>query len=223
MSCRKYVQSGLIFMVFFFIAGSAMSMSKISSNKDEEKKGASILEDVLIPANLDEQQVKDWKNGVPPGWSKGEKTGWQGKNMPPGLAKKHGAKDKTKDRKHPGNWDTMKKGDQTTWTERMEKIKERISKAKKDQEAETMLFSAEEAAGAGVPLDQLDSLTDKFIKKQLSAEEYEKTTRAMAYGVDRKVDFKQLGTFVNTNIDQGVRGDELAVKIYREIASRSAK
>ncbi len=86
-----------------------------------------------------------------------------------------------------------------------------------------MLFSAEEAAGAGVPLDQLESLTDKFIRKGLTAEEYEKTTRGMSYGASKNIDFKRLGTFVNANIDRGARGDELAIKIYKEIAVRSGK
>lgn len=31
------------------------------------------------------------KEGSPPGWEKGEKTGWDGGSLPPGLAKKEAA------------------------------------------------------------------------------------------------------------------------------------
>lgn len=36
--------------------------------------------------------AKKGEGGAPPGWSKGEKKGWQGADMPPGLAKKDAEK-----------------------------------------------------------------------------------------------------------------------------------
>lgn len=106
----------LILLAFFLLAGPAMPMSRISSNKDDEKEVVGILEDILMPDDLDEEQATDWKNGVPPGWSKGRKAGWEGESIPPGQVKKRGKKEKHSNEKRPGNGDTMKKKENTMWT-----------------------------------------------------------------------------------------------------------
>ena len=36
------------------------------------------------------EQDEKWKDGRPPGWSHGKKTGWGDSDMPPGLSKKKG-------------------------------------------------------------------------------------------------------------------------------------
>ncbi len=91
----------LILLAFFLLAGPAMPMSRISSNKDDEKEVVGILEDILMPDDLDEEQATDWKNGVPPGWSKGRKAGWEGESIPPGAGKETRQKRKTQQRKAP--------------------------------------------------------------------------------------------------------------------------
>ncbi len=37
-------------------------------------------------------EYRTYQNGVPPGWSKGKKTGWGNCGMPPGQAKKYGCR-----------------------------------------------------------------------------------------------------------------------------------
>ncbi|MFC1579431.1 hypothetical protein ACFL4N_00810 [Thermodesulfobacteriota bacterium] len=41
--------------------------------KDKEKK-----KDKWMPSDLTDQEKAEWKDGVPPGWSKGKKKGWGG-------------------------------------------------------------------------------------------------------------------------------------------------
>lgn len=218
--CLKQMRMCFLCLVLIFLADSALPMSRpVTRTEDQESIGT--LENIWLPPDLGEEEKAEWKNGVPPGWSRGKKTGWRGRKMPPGQVKKQGRYGD--DRTVPQEWDKWGKEQQETWKERLEKIRERIRKTKNEEDAETMLYSAEEAAKTGVPLQELESVTERFMKRNLTAEEYEKTTRAMAYGVGKKVDFRQLGNFVNSNIEQDVRGNELAINIYKEIAARSGK
>lgn len=44
-----------------------------------------------VPPGFQKGTKQGWQQGsVPPGWAHGKKTGWQGAHMPPGLAKKQG-------------------------------------------------------------------------------------------------------------------------------------
>ncbi|HOL21451.1 MAG TPA: hypothetical protein PLQ41_01165 [bacterium] len=222
----KYVKTIVVAGMLLFLAGSSSAMSRrVSQQKtnEEGKESVGVLEEILMPSDLTEEEKADWKKGIPPGWSKGKKTGWRGGNMPPGLAKKQGQGKKVGKAETPSTDEDKEKPE--GWKERMEKIRERIRKHKgeKSAEAETMIYSAEAAAESGVPPETLEEVTEKFLQKKLTAEEYEKTTRAMAYGVEKNINFEQLGTFINSNIEQGVRGNELAIKVYKEIASRSKK
>jgi len=145
--------------------------------------------------------------------------------MPPGLAKKQDKKEIKEKEEYPPGWEKWKKEQQEKWKEKVEEIKEKIrkNKGRDTKDSEIMTYSAEEAAKAGVPPEQLEEITEKFLQKKLTTEEYEKVTRAMAYGVRKNVDFGQLGKFINSNIDQGIRGNELAIRIYKEIVERSEK
>ncbi|MEE9189803.1 MAG: hypothetical protein V3U16_03435 [Candidatus Neomarinimicrobiota bacterium] len=44
--------------------------------------------DSLIQSNLSIEEQAKWNDGKPPGWSRGEKKGWEDANIHPGLAKK---------------------------------------------------------------------------------------------------------------------------------------
>ena len=208
---------GLTFL--FFTTQSIVGMAskqpdqqKVKGQEQEiEKK--SQTESEWIPAGLSENEKQEWKNGQPPGWSRGKKTGWRGGKMPPGLAKKQ----------NPHEWSTWTKEQQNTWGNALSRIQELI-RNKADKTAwETMIYSVESAARRGVPTQQLETVTNQSMKRKLSATDYEQMTRAMAYGVGKNTDFPGLAKFVNTRIDQGARGNELAVQIYKEIANRSAQ
>jgi len=208
--------------VFAFLAGSAPPMSKPSTSQKTEGEAEKVgtLEDIWLPPDIGADEKAEWKNGQPPGWSRGKKKGWHGGKMPPGLAKKEGI---SETEENPPDWNTWKKEQRTRWEEELNKIKERVRKNADKTSVETMIYSAEAAARKGVPVQQLGTVTDRSIKKKLSGTEYEKVTRAMAYGVGKNVDYTKLGEFVNSSIDQGLRGNELAISIYKEIAARSGK
>lgn len=220
MRMTKYSMLVFAGIVSVFLAGSVSAMSRRTTQQKTDNDNVSILGG-WFPEDLDEDERAEWTNGQPPGWSRGEKTGWRGGNMPPGLARKQGGR--VTEYEYPQDWGKWKREDQETWKGRLEQIRERIRRNTNKADTETMLYSAEAAARRGVPLEQLESVTERFIKRKLTAEEYEKTTRAMAYGVGRNIDFRHLGNFVNSNVEQGVRGNELAIKIYKEITSRSKK
>ena len=58
--------------------------------------------------------AKHKEGGNPPGWTKGEKTGWDGGQMPPGLSKKEAKKAKkhAKKEKHKAERKAKKKGEE---------------------------------------------------------------------------------------------------------------
>jgi hypothetical protein len=217
----KNLRGIVVFAVIVSFAVSAFSMSR-PVKKTGEESTIGTLEDIWLPPDLGDDEKAEWKNGVPPGWSQGKKTGWGGKNLPPGQVKKQGMTEQEIIVEFP-DWNTWGKEQRGKWQENLEKIRDRIRKNKGGEEAEDMLNSAESAAKKGVSLQALDSVTDKSIKKKLTGEEYSKATRAMAYGAGKNVDFTSIGEFVNSNIDKGVRGNELAINIYKEISARSKK
>ena len=49
----------------------------------------------------------------------------------------------------------------------------------------------------------------------------ERASRAYAYGVGKKTDYKGLGRFITNKLKEGYRGDELAEAIYDEIDKRA--
>lgn len=222
----RYMTLVFICAISMSLAGSLLSMSRPVTRQPESdtKENPNVMSDVLgdwFPEDLEEDEKAEWDKGQPPGWSRGKKTGWGGRNMPPGLAKKQVGVRATEE--HPPDWGTWRKEQQESWQEKLEKIRERIRRNTGRNDRETMLYSAEAAARKGVPLQHLEGVTNTFLNRKLSADEYEKTTRAVASGVGKNIDFRHLGDIVNTNVERGVRGNQLAIEIYKEIAARSNK
>jgi len=57
-----------------------------------------------MPGGFGKGEKKGWEGDKPPGWSHGEKKGWGDAGMPPGLAKKSGESHKHKHKhKHEKN------------------------------------------------------------------------------------------------------------------------
>ncbi len=65
-----------------------------------------------MPGGFGKGEKKGWEGDKPPGWSHGEKRGWGDAGMPPGLAKKsgHPHKHEHKHEKNEGKKDEGEKG-----------------------------------------------------------------------------------------------------------------
>lgn len=180
------------------------------------------------PKGLSEEQMKGWRDGSPPGWGRGGKTGWGEAGAPKGQQKKAG-KGKMKAPRYPagaGEWGAQEKED---FDRRIERARDRVREKALTREGidegavESAEISVEEAAREGVPIEQAESSVSKAIDAGMSGVEIEQMTRAMAYGADKNVDYGELGSFVGTKIEDGERGDDLAVSIYEEVDRMEAQ
>ena len=138
--------------------------------------------------------------------------------MPPGLAKKGGWLP-------PGwkNWnDEKKKGWEKELGEAREKVRGRAKKLKdfSEEDLDSALLSVEAAARKGVPIRHALGLVEKAMQNGIKGWGIETTTRAMAYGIGKEIDFDELGKFVRRKLDEGLRNDDLSIEIYKEIAAR---
>ncbi len=178
------------------------------------------------PRQISDEDMNEWTDGNPPGWSRGEKTGWGGAGAPPGQMKE-GEGDRVRERemKHsypPGSED-WGAGRKEEWQGSVEQSKTRILeriRARKEasrEDEESAAVSIEGAAGAGVPVRHVESAVDKAVARDMSGEEIEKMTRAMSYGADKGTDYDELDRFIERKMDEGESGDDLAVSIYKEI------
>lgn len=178
------------------------------------------------PKRLKDAEMREWENGIPPGWSRGKKTGWHGAGAPPGKVKQQGGGAERIERRYPPGseeWDPQRK---ESWDRRLEKAKERIrtksqsrGEATEDDE-ESAVRSVEEAAREGVPVEDAEAMVDKAIDRGMTGREIEQVTRAAAYGADKDIDYNELDGFMDTKMEEGQAGDELAVSIYQEIDRR---
>ncbi len=169
---------------------------------------------------------------IPPGWEKGEKKGWFS-DVPPGLAKKEGwippgwskgEKEGWKNAFPPG-WERRSKKEQNSWKENLNAAKNSIKeKGKKasfpQEEVEQTSTSLEIASRIGVPIEHAKDIVQSAMDKGLRGPAIEKLTRAVSYGVGREVKFDQLGKFVNEKLEEGLRDEELALEVYKEVQRR---
>jgi len=168
-----------------------------------------------LPPGLSEAEQAEWKNGRPPGWSRGEKRGWQGRDMPPGLTKKG--------EEYPPGWGKWSKEKRKEWEKELRKAREKVRNRVKNlkefsaEDANSALLSIERAARKGVPIKYALGFVEEALEKGIRGRGIETATRAMAYGVGKEIDFEQLGKFVHKKLEEGLRGDNLSVEIYKEI------
>jgi hypothetical protein len=169
---------------------------------------------------------------TPPGWEKGEKKGWFS-DVPPGIAKKEGwippgwskgEKEGWKNSFPPG-WEKQSKKDKGKWKEDLKSAKESIKKKGKEvgstqKDIEEATTSLEISSRIGVPIENVDSIVQSAMDKGMRGKAIEKLIRAVSYGVGREVNFGQLGKFVNERLDAGLRDEELALEVYKEVQRR---
>ncbi|MBI5187842.1 MAG: hypothetical protein HZA07_02050 [Nitrospirae bacterium] len=89
-----------------------------------------------------------------------------------------------------------------------------------EEDLDSAIGSVEAAARKGVPIRHARGLVEKAMEKGIKGRDIETASKAMAYGVGKKIDFDQLGKFVHEKLEQGLRDDELTIEIYKEIARR---
>lgn len=178
------------------------------------------------PKALKDEEMREWEDGIPPGWTRGKKTGWGEGGAPPGKMKKEGGRLPIIKRLYPPGseeWDPEKK---KAWDRRLEDAKERIRKRTRtrdemaEEDVESAVRSIEETSREGVPIERAEATVDKAIDRGMTGREIEQVTRAVAYGADKDIDYDELNAFVDTKMEEGQEGDELAVSIYEEIDRR---
>ena len=111
----------------------------------------------------------------------------------------------------PPGWDKWTKEKRKGWQKNLKEAK---------SDLESALLSVEMSARKGVPIKHTKAIVVAAMANGVKAEGIEKATRAVAYGVGREVDFDQLGKYVNEKLDEGLKGDNLAIEIYEEVARR---
>lgn len=172
------------------------------------------------PRRLQAGEAGEWKDGIPPGWSRGDKQGWGGADAPPGQGR-GGGEAQARSPYPPGakDWDGKRRED---WDRRLERARERVrEKAQRAENAgpddvASADISLQEAAREGVPIEDVESAVSGAIAAGMKGPEIEQMTRAMAYGASQGVGGGRLGAFASSRIEAGERGDDLAVSIYQE-------
>jgi hypothetical protein len=96
------------------------------------------------------------------------------------------------------------------------------TKGLSQEEEESATISIERAAREGVPIKPVEKTVNRAITRGMGGRDIEKVTRAMSYGADKDTDYNKLDQFIENKINEGERGDDLAISIYKEIDKRHA-
>lgn len=192
---------------------------------DKEKAKSAKAKIKYRPRAMTNDDLTEWTDGNPPGWSQGEKTGWQGAGAPPGQIKNY---EREILRGYPPgseDWDTRRKA---AWDSKLEQSRVRILERIRTRERtspedeKSAMLSIEGAAREGVPLGNAEATINKAIARGMRGRDIEKVTRAMSYGADKGTDYNSLNQFVETKMNEGEAGNDLALSIYKEIDEQHA-
>jgi hypothetical protein len=204
--------------------GKGKGRSKESVERQKKEK-----EYKWIPPDLSKDELAEWKDGKPPGWSRGKKKGWRGANMPPGLLKKGGKLPLGLEKGPPPGWEKWNDKRKKAWQKELKEAKEKVRlKAKSikgfsEKDLDSALISIEMSARKGVPVKYVLSFVENAMEKRIKGRGIETATRAIAYGVGKEIDFSQLSKFIHKKLNEGLRNDELSIEIYKEIVRQHEK
>jgi len=192
--------------------GQEKSTKKFKSKKHKKQKI-----EKWIPPGLSKEEKTEWKEGVPPGWSKGKTTGWGGSDEPPG-------------------WSKWKKKDKKKWKKDLSNAKKKAEKwAKKrsrkydwkndreEEEAEKLYISVDRTARSGVPVNRVEDLVEKAIKKDMGSDDIERLTRAVAHGVGQGIGAEEVVVFTEKVLDGEIKDEDVVLGIYRWVAKEAKK
>lgn len=166
-----------------------------------------------LPPDLSQEERQEWKEGRPPGWSRGVKRGWRGKDCPPGLAKKG--------RCHPREIAAAPQSDQKKWEDQIREAIERLKKWGREKmklpapTLDAMLIGFEGAVRYGVPIATAERVVTAAGERGLSPYGIEAITRALAYGAERNAPLGELESFAQQGLGAGVAAESIALGIYR--------
>ncbi len=177
--------------------------------KSGEKKG-----EKWKPPGLSKKENEDWAKGIPPGWSRGRKVGWRGRNYPPGFDKwDEGKKERWKKDKSKA----MKQAE--AWARESAESKN-MDEEKIEAETESVLASLDNSAKAGVPIEKVLEVIRKSINKDVRVRNIERICRAMVHTASEGVDLGAVVAFTGKLLDEEVDGQEVAFKIYIRFGRR---
>ena len=178
------------------------------------------------PRGMTDADFMEWTDGNPPGWSRGEKTGWGGAGAPPGQTKDHGEQGIVPfyPRGSEG-WDARRKEE---WWGQLEQSRARVLQRVRSREGmspddeKSAILSFDGAAREGVPLVNIETTMNRAITRGMPGRDIEKVTRAMSYGVDKGTDYNKLDQSIEKKMSGNESGDDIALSIYREIDDQHA-
>ncbi len=165
-----------------------------------------------LPPDLSQQERQEWKDGRPPGWSRGLKTGWGRKGCPPGLAKKG--------RCQPHAVARGSAAQQKTWLDALREAIERLGKWGRERKLSSAVLDAvligfEGAARHGVPIPTAEALVMASAERGLTPHGIEVITRALAYGAERNAAAANLDAFARQGLGAGAAPEAIALGLYR--------
>ncbi len=183
-------------------------------NIGKEKKVSEKKGEKWKPPGLSKKEDEDWAKGIPPGWSRGRKVGWRGRNYPPGFDKwDKGKKERCKQDKS----EAMKQAE--AWV-RVSAESKNMDEEKIEAETESVLTSVDNSAKAGVPLEKVLEVIRKSIDKDVSGRNIERICRAMVHTASEGAGPDAVVEFTGILLDEEVDGREVAFKIYIRFGRR---
>lgn len=165
-----------------------------------------------VPPGLSNAERAEWKSGRPPGWSKGVKKGWRGRDCPPGQAKKGRCPDVPKT--------TTAAATAAPGTNPIQDALERLREWARNRKLSTplqqsMLTGFEGAVAHGVPIPVAERFVTNAAERSVAPSGIEVITRALAYGAQRGAPPNQLESFAQDGLASGVAADAIALGLYR--------
>lgn len=157
-----------------------------------------------IPPWLPETEKADWKDGRPPGWSRGFKAG----DLPPGHEK----------------WDATQR---SQWEKGLATSRERLDTWMKgrpapvpDPDKQSVLVSLEAGVRSGIPPSACVDVIQSALEKGFKPDEIGRVTRAWADGERENVNSDLLHSFIFNRLQRKMKADDIALDVYEEIETR---
>ena len=108
------------------------------------------------------------------------------------------------------------------WAEKRSR-KHGWNKDKEEQEAESLYISIDRTARAGVPINRVEDLIEKALKKDMNSEDIERLTRAVAHGVGKGVGAEDVVVFTEKVLDGEIKEEDVVLGVYRWIVKEVEK
>ena len=188
------------------VVASAVVLGAAPAWTDSETKG-----EPWVPPGLAREEQAEWKDGRPPGWSRGAKRGWRGRDCPPGLAKQ-------------GRCGEARVAATPQAKTLEDAVREGLARLRKwvretlglpPRTLEALLVGFEGAVRNGVPPAVAERVVMATAERGVSAYGIEAISRALAYGVRRGVPIGELEAFAAQGLGRDVAAEAIALGLYR--------